>query len=189
MDTPYINTTLETDILLYPHQMDNNLYKHIKNNLKEKIEGKCYSKYGYIVKIYEITDYSNGIIVPEDLTGVATFHVKFTCKLCRPIENQVIICKYIKNKPDICFQNGPIEIIVGNRGVGDKFFVDNKTNKLLYKLENNQTKEINIGDYVKATVYNIVFSNKSTNILSIGTLTDIATDDEIKKMFQDELLE
>jgi len=36
--SPYVNTEFHTRISLLPHQMNNEIYIHLKNNLKKKIE-------------------------------------------------------------------------------------------------------------------------------------------------------
>ena len=48
IQSPYINTHLHATIGLYPSQFDNDIYKHLKNNLIRKLQGKCYKHYGYI---------------------------------------------------------------------------------------------------------------------------------------------
>ena len=66
VQSPYINTTLVCPIMLYPNQMDNKLYLHLKTNLSNKLLGKCYKNYGYISKIYKINEISEGNIEDED---------------------------------------------------------------------------------------------------------------------------
>ena len=54
LHNPSTNTTLVCPIMLYPNQMDNKMHIHIKSNLINKLEKKCYKNYGYINKIFSI---------------------------------------------------------------------------------------------------------------------------------------
>ena len=74
--SPYIDTELYTRIKLYSHQMNNDIYINLKNNLKKKIEKKCI-KNGYVTRVYKINDYKSGIICPENLDSCGIFDIKF----------------------------------------------------------------------------------------------------------------
>ena len=54
LHNPYKKTILSTPIMISPDQMDNKMYIHVKANLINKLENKCYENYGYIEKIYNI---------------------------------------------------------------------------------------------------------------------------------------
>ncbi len=56
--------------------MNNKIYINLKNNLQE-ISGKCFSKYGFIVKIIEILKYSDGVIEAENIESSALFDLEF----------------------------------------------------------------------------------------------------------------
>lgn len=184
---PYINTELMTSVTIHPRQMDNNIYKHLKENLVSKLEGKCYNKYGYISKVFKILKYSKGIIVPENPTASALFDVKFSCKLCRPIKKRVIVCKIQKiTKMFFNASNGPITVIVTMDRLNSKnFFFDQKLNKLFVK-DTNGSKEILAGSYVKILLENVTFNDMDKIIMAIGNLQSLATHEEIKESFDNE---
>lgn len=184
---PYINTELTTTITIHPRQMDNNIYKNLKENLIKKLEGRCYSRYGYISKIYKITDYTKGKIIPENPVASAVFGVKFSCKLCHPIKKRSIICKIQKiTKMFINASNGPITcIITMDRINSNTFIFDNKTSKLYYK-NGEVTKEILPGSYIKVGIENLTFNDMDKIIMTMGNLQSIATDSEIKESFNNE---
>jgi DNA-directed RNA polymerase subunit E'/Rpb7 len=184
---PYINTELTSTVNIHPRQMDNNIYKNLKENLVNKLEGRCYSKYGYISKIFKILDYTKGRIIPENPIASALFGVKFSCKLCHPIKKRIIVCKIQKiTKLFINASNGPITIIITMDRLNNKsFFFDQKVNKLFHKVEDT-TKEIIPGSYVKVLIENLTFNDMDKIIMAIGNLQNIATNEEIKKSFDEE---
>src|SRR5580700_5186757 len=131
MTSPYINTILYTNLMLRPAQFSNNIYKSLKSNLINNLEGKCYKNYGLIVKIFEIMKYDNGIIQPENPTAGALYDVRFSCRLCIPLKKKQIICEVDRmNEILIGLKNGPIIIIIVINGMINKntFIVDQNRN-------------------------------------------------------------
>ena len=175
--SPYINTTLTCPVILYPNQLDNKIYLNLKTNLTNKLLGKCYKDYGFISKIYKIDEYSDGVVEPEDPSCSTKFIVKFSCKLCIPPKNKEIIFKIDRmNKVLISGENGPLKTIITNEKINkDKFFIDNNRN-IRYK-ENSSVLVPDI--YVKVLILSYSFNEYSTNILVIGFLQDIASEEEI----------
>jgi DNA-directed RNA polymerase subunit E'/Rpb7 len=184
---PYINTELTTTITIHPRQMDNNIYKNLKDNLIKKVEGRCYSRYGYISKVYKILEYSKGRIIPENPTASVIFGVKFSCKLCHPIKKRSIICKIQKiTKMFINASNGPITCIITiDRLNNNTFIFDNKTGKLFAKTGENY-KEVLPGTYIKVIIENLTFNDMDKIIMTMGSIQAIPTDEEIKQSFNNE---
>ena len=188
MSGPYITTVLSSVVSLNPKQMDNNIYKHLKENLIKKLEGKCFSKYGYVSKIYEILEKSKGRIIQENPMAAATFDVKFSCRLCHPIKKQQLICKIQKiNKLFINASNGPITVIITmNRINSQVFYQDPKTNKLMARVNEGKSIEVTADKYIKVTIESTTFNDMDTIIMAMGELINLATDDEVKKRFEEE---
>lgn len=183
---PYINTKLSATVGLRPDQMDNKFYIYLKENLKKKLEGKCYLDNGYIEKIYRITNHDSGIIDGENLHGSAKFKVDFALKLCRPLARTNIIGKVMKvNKALLAIENGPIVILItGKRYNKDIFFTDNN-NSLRYKLADDKSEILKTGTYVIVNIESIVFYHGDEKIIVIGYLQNIATDTQVKKYHDD----
>jgi len=182
--SPYINTTLISNVMLNPNQMDNKIYLHLKSNLNNKLVGKCYLNYGFITNIYKLEEISEGIIEAEDPSCSAKIVVKFSCRLCFPPKNKYIICKIDRmNKALISAINGPIKVIITQDKINkEQFFSDAERNILIKK-----TKEIlSPNMIVKILILSSTFGNYDTSILSIGYLQDLATSDEIKLYNEDE---
>lgn len=177
--SPYINTTLISPVMLYPNQMDNKIYFHLKNNLTNKLTGECYKNYGYISKIYKIDELSDGIIEPEDPTCSAKIIVKFSCKLCIPINTKELICKIDRiNKVLISAINGPIKCIITIDKINkEKFFTDMNRN-----IRNKGSSEVLVPNiYVRILVLNSSFSDHDKTIVVIGYLQDLANELEISE--------
>lgn len=189
LHNPYKKTILSTPIMLSPDQMDNKMYIHLKANLKNKLENKCYENYGYIDEIYNIEEISDGIIEPEDTSCSAKMEIKFSCNLFLPIVGKEIICKIKKmNKALIMGVNGPIEAVITTDKINkENFFPDVNRN-----IRVKGTSEIVVPNmYIRVLVISKLYSNYDKNILVIGFLQNIATQKEINDYFEknnDEIL-
>jgi DNA-directed RNA polymerase subunit E'/Rpb7 len=187
INNPYINTYLNTTVRILPSQMDNNIRKHIKNNLEKEHINKCFLDYGYVSKIVEIVPNYDAEIVAEDPLSCALFQVKFLCELCRPLLNSTIICRTGGvTPPIILLVNGPLDIIIKtSQNINKNVFVFNqKLNTWTAKKESaEQNKYIVVkeGMLMKVKIINKKIINKSERILCIGYLENIATEEEIRQ--------
>lgn len=189
LHNPYKKTILSTPIMLSPDQMDNKMYIHLKANLKNKLENKCYENYGYIDEIYNIEEISDGIIEPEDTSCSAKMEIKFSCNLFLPIVGKEIICKIKKmNKALIMGVNGPIEAVITTDKINKENFFSDVNRNIRVK----GTSEIVVPNmYIRVLVISKLYSNYDKNILVIGFLQNIATQKEINDYFEknnDEIL-
>jgi len=179
LHNPYKKTVLSTPIMISPDQMDNKMYIHLKSNLINKLQNKCYENYGYIDKIYNIEEISDGVIEPEDPTCSAKMIVRFSCNLFLPIVGKEIICKIDRmNKALIMGVMGPaIKVIIS----ADKINKDNFFSDVNRNIRVKGTSEVVLpGMYLRVLVLSKSFSNYDKNILVIGYLQDIATQKEIE---------
>jgi len=205
MEIPYVNTYLTTKISLFANQMDNDIYKHLKENLIKKLQGKCYKSYGYISKIYKIDQILGNNIIPEDPSASVIYNVKFSCKLCKPLKNTTIIAEINKiNKNIIFLTDGPIHIMIfeGNGHVNENNFVyDDKIGYWLAKLgdtldvsgldigqspisKRDKGMKVTSGSYVKIKVIETRAENNSTRILVVGIMDSLASDKEVKELIK-----
>ena len=184
---PYINTYLNTTVRIMPSQMDNNIKKHIKNNLEKEHINKCFLDYGYISKILEIVPNYDAEIVAEDPLSCALFQVKFLCELCRPLLNSTVICRTQGvTPPIILLVNGPLDIIIKtSQNINKNAFVFNqKINTWTIKKESGEQNKyivVKEGMLMKVKIINKKIINKSERILCIGYLENIASEEEIKQ--------
>lgn len=174
---------LQTKVLLYPYQMNNDLYINLKKNLKDKIEGKC-AENCYIIKVYKIIDYPNGIIEPENFTGSAVYNVRYMAKKCVIVKGIHIIAKITSYQPNAKFaiaQFGPIANIViqkNERDINAKNFSINNDRNLVHWKTN---RKLAIDDFIKVQIRAVKFYKDDTVINCIGYLDNLATPDEIER--------
>ena len=193
LSSPYVTTLLTSTINLNPRQMNNQIYKNLKDNLIKKVEGKCFKSYGFVSKIYEIKEYNQGLIVAENPLAAASFNIKFSCRLCNPLRNKQIVCKVMKiiNGMFINSQNGPITAIITITRINNElFYKDQKTNKLMAKASSggsgDKPFEITPGTYIIVNIENRTFNDMDTIIMAIGELSRLATKEEIENSFKEE---
>ena len=109
---PYFNIELSTTTLIRAHQMNNDIYKHLKANIEKQLLGKCYNSYGYISKIYKIIKYECIGMQAEDPTCSAQYKVNFHCKLCRPLINSHVLLTVTDiNKDIVNLSYGPVTML------------------------------------------------------------------------------
>ena len=179
--SPYKNIEQYTRIIIEPHQMNSDIRNHMKYNLKKKIEKKC-NKNGYVDEIYRITNYSDGYMIPENLSGNAIYDVAYHCKLCFPIENSIIIGQVkVINQELIVAINGPIMIFIPRENIDSKYWINNIDN-FIHKEKSNI--KLNIGDYVCVQIINKRINQFDTQIKTIGKLLDLPTDKQVEKYFE-----
>jgi DNA-directed RNA polymerase subunit E'/Rpb7 len=177
---PYFNTSLFTSVTLHPRQMKNDIYKHLKNNLVEKLQGKCYKGYGFVSKIHEIEERTDGYLIKEDPTGSAKYNVRFSCKLCRPLKGSVVVCEVIAiNKNVVYLMNGPIYMLVYEGQINSTNFIyDDKRNIWIAYVSNGKGVPVLQGSFVNTKISDIRIEDKSDKIQVFGTLESIATKEE-----------
>jgi len=187
MSSPYINTRLYSKVTIVPNQMNNDIYSHMKSNLIKKLEGKCYRNYGFITKIYEILDRSDGIMEPENPMSSAVYKVKFSCRLCMPLKDKYIICKVERTIPMLTsLSNGPIRIIVTNDRINKDNFMIGKAGILVKTVSGNRS--LDPGDHVKVRIDSRKFNDSDTIIMCMGVLESMATVEESTHFSSDEYL-
>ena len=184
LSSPYIDTELYSRILIRPHQINNDIYINLKNNLKKKIEKKC-NKYGFITKIYKILDFSEGEVVPENFDSSIVFNVKFSCRICLPVADSNIICKIdLLNKSLIKASNGPIVCIIGINYINKNNFLMNSKGDLVY---NNTNQIVKANDYIIVNIKGTNFFPGDERIVILGGLLNIPSNEEIKLYFNENL--
>jgi len=170
--TPFIETKVTKKVALEPFELSNEILYNLTNKLKI-LEKKCH-KFGYLVRVNKVIEHSDGIIIPEDLMCKTTFSVTFTCIVCDPQEETVIIAKVKKlDQTMISSEVGPIVIVTPvNRLTKDFKVVDER-------LIHEPTKEeISKGSYVKVKVLAKRYFTDSTYIKVVGVIVGLSSDEE-----------
>jgi len=179
----YIDLKLHDIVIALPWQLNNELYLHLKQNLRYKIEKKNID-IGYICKVTDIVDYKDGYLLPEDFTGNGTFKVTYNAKVCVVIPNTQIICK-INNMVTqlITARNGPVVVIIKQIDINQNLFKINNTGNIVYI---KTGKQLDSNDHIKITVKSRKILNNDVHINVVGFLEDIVTSDVASEyMFKD----
>jgi DNA-directed RNA polymerase subunit E'/Rpb7 len=151
--------------------------------------GRCFSNYGYIVKIIEIVNYKDGIIEAENTESSAIFDLEFSCRICAPLKNTLIICEIDRvNKLLITAVNGPILIVITNDRINSNIFFKDNNNNIRYK-KNGQSLMLQPHDFIKITLQTIQFFDGDEKIKAIGFMEDLANETEKKKYYEDQYVE
>lgn len=176
--SPYRNIKQHTCIALEPHQLNSDIINNLKSNVKDKIENKC-NKNGFIIEVYRIMEYSDGIMHPENLNGAPIYNITYQCKMCCPVENTIII-GFIKviNQELVFAENGPIIIFIpkGNIDSNEWDIPDQYMHKKTHKRLMN-------GNYVKIEIVDKRINENDTQIKTIGRLIDFATEQEVETYY------
>ena len=176
--SPYKNIKQYTKILLKPHQMNSDIKNNLKVNLREKVEKKC-NKNGFVDEIFRIEKYPNGYLPPENLSGNVVFNIEYSCRLCLPIENSIIIAQIQVISPELILaKNGPIFIFIPRDKISTNIY--NVTNDFVH-IESK--KKLSAKQYIKVLILNKKINNGDTQINAIGRLLDLPSEKEITKYF------
>lgn len=185
MSSPYINTKLYTTVTLLPNQMNNDMYAHMKSNMINRLEGKCYRNYGFINKIYEILERGDGNIEPENPMAAAIYNVKFACRICMPLKNKHIVCKVERIIPMLTsLSNGPIRVIITNDRINKDIFMVGKNGILVKQVTG--TKPLQAGDHVLVRIDSRKYNNRDNIIMCMGVLDSMATEQQSQRFASDE---
>lgn len=167
---------------LLPWQMDSNLYTHLKRNIEKRIIGKC-NNIGQFTKVEKLLEYDENDINIENFTANAEYSVKYLATLCIPLPNTEVILQVNKT---IC-EHGNYLANVGNIAIicilsvkNNSHFLSMKNSKIyIPKYE----KYLEVKDYVKVLIKNKRNDPGDKKIAIIGTIVDIATEEEIKNYY------
>jgi DNA-directed RNA polymerase subunit E'/Rpb7 len=181
--------------------MNNNIRNHIKDNLIKKVTNKCFSSYGYVVQVHDISYGQDAKIIPEDPSASAIYNVKFLCTLCHPLNNSMIV-GHIKgiNQMVIQVTNGPLDILINTiRSInGTVFKFNNKFRVWTAQRESDKEDStedggkkfiiLKPGTHVKVKILSKKIIDKSERILCLGYLDGVATEEETIQSMKDSFI-
>ena len=182
--SPYKDTEQYTEVQVLPHLMNSDIISNMEMILKQKVEKKC-NKYGYIFKVYNISDYQEGYLVNEHFLGAANFKVTYNCRMCLPIENTIIICIiHSVNSELIIAKNGPIIIFIPKTNINTNIWEISNNIKHIEKQD-----LLTPNNYVKVIIDKKKINQNDTQIKCMGILHEFATDDEKEKYYGHDIKE
>jgi DNA-directed RNA polymerase subunit E'/Rpb7 len=181
--SPYKNIKQHTKIKLEPYHMNSDIRNHMKLVLKKKVEKKC-NKNGFIDEVFKILEFSDGILIPENLDGSAIYNIAYHCRICIPIENTIIIVTIKMVNPDLIVAiNGPMLI----------FIPKNNVDTIIWDIPENYNhrktnKKLVIGNFVKIQITNKRINQGDSQIKIMGNLQDFATNEEVEKYYGSKII-
>lgn len=176
--SPYKNLVQYTKIQLQPYQLNSDIENNMELVLQQKVEKKC-NKYGFVDKIYRISEYNEGYMRRENLSGVVNYDVTYDCRICLPIENTILIAKIAAiNQELVMLTNGPIVIFVPKVNIDTNIW--NISSIFTRKKDN---KELEKNNLIKISILKVKVNQNDTQIKCIGKLMDFASEDEIEKYY------
>ena len=181
--SPYKNIKQHTKIKLEPYHMNSDIRNHMKLVLKKKVEKKC-NKNGFIDEVFKILEFSDGVMIAENLDGSAIYNITYHCKICIPIENTIIIGTVKMVNPDlIVVINGPMLIFIPKNNVNTNIWdiPDNYNHK-------KSNIKLVIGSFVKIQITDKRINQGDSQIKIMGNLQDFASDDEVEKYYGSKII-
>jgi DNA-directed RNA polymerase subunit E'/Rpb7 len=183
MKGPYFITTLNADVRIHPSQMNNNIMDNIKRTLERNYSSKCYDNFGYVDKIYDVSDdIKGGIIRAEDNTASSVHRVSFTCRICNPIKKSTIMGRITGiNNMIIIAENGPLKFIIGESNINHDNIQFKKS--AYYPVSSKGeliNKPIRKDTYVMIQVMNKKIVKGKTKIIVFGRLESVVLDDNVE---------
>jgi DNA-directed RNA polymerase subunit E'/Rpb7 len=177
--SPYKNVYQFTKIGLKPYMLNSDIKNNMLMVLSKKIENKCNNN-GFIETVYDIVEYGDGYMIPENLSGDVIYNVNYHCKICIPIENTVIIAKVNAVNPELIIaENGPIIIFIPKININTNIW-EIVNNNFINK---NTKKELKQNDFVKILILKKKINQGDIKIKCIGSVIDFTTKDEINKYY------
>jgi DNA-directed RNA polymerase subunit E'/Rpb7 len=178
LSSPYRNIIQNTNISIEPYYMNSDIRNNMKIVLKKKVEKKC-NENGYIDEVYRITNYKDGNLISENLSGNAIFNVSYHCKICIPIENTIIIgqVKVINQEVIVCM-NGPVMIFITKNNIDSNIWEISEG-----YLHKEKKDKLSIGQYIKIHIINKNINQGDIQVKAIGILLDYPTTEELNKYY------
>ena len=181
--SPYKNIKQHTKIKLEPYHMNSDIRNHMKLVLKKKVEKKC-NKNGFIDEVFKILEFSDGIMIPENLDGSAIYNISYHCRICIPIENTTIIGTVkMVNSDLIVVINGPMLIFIPKNNVDTNIW-DIPEN---YNHKKSNIKLV-IGSFVKIQITDKRINQGDSQIKIMGNLQDFASNEEVEKYYGSKII-
>ena len=129
------------DIIVSPADLSKDLKKIIRAKLLEKMTGACNPRYGYYIKIINIPDAKNGLVMEG--SGDIIFKVVYTVVLMRPFKGEIcdgIICKVLE-EGGVHVKVGPMKVFISNDDIKEKFIFDKNNNCYVNEKNNIELRE------------------------------------------------
>ncbi len=157
------------DVIITPSDLSKDLKKIIRIKLIDQVTGTCNEKYGYFIKVINIGEIKNGIIMEG--TGDIIFKMSYQVAVLRPFKDEVcdgIIEKILPVEGGIHVRVGPMLVYIANEDIPNKYQLDDKNN--VYINNDDEGDILKEGEKVRFKYKEIQFA--ITDFKPIGTMID-----------------
>ncbi|CAG8603135.1 9299_t:CDS:10 [Paraglomus brasilianum] len=152
---------------LHPSYFGPDMHENLKNRLYVDVEGTCTGRYGYIIAVVKIENYSQGKVLPS--LGLAEFTITYMAIVFKPFRGEVVdgtVTQVIKM--GFFADVGPLQVFVSNHLIPSEYTFDPHANPPAYIGEDQPT--IERGSCVRMKIVGTRFD--ATDIFAIGTIKD-----------------
>ena len=182
LHNPFMSHEYQIIVKLHPHQMNSDLYMHLKHNIEKRVVGKC-NNVGLITKVEKLLKYDDNEINIEDFSADAEYSVDYVATICIPMKDTEVI---LQVKKTIC-ELGNYLISASNGALTCVLAVKNNTHFLSMKNSkvyiSNYDKYLEIGDFIKVLIINKRSDPGDHVIQIIGKIVDLSSEDEVKNNY------
>ena len=142
------------DVIVSPADLSKDLKKIITVKLLEQVIGNCNLKYGYFIKISNIGDIKNGLIMEG--SGDIIFNITYKVVLMRPFKGEICegIIDKIFEEGGIHVKVGPMVVLIPKDELKTSYILDKRN--LTYNDEKNNI-EFKVGSKVRFRYRDIQF--------------------------------
>jgi len=159
----------QESLALAPRYFGKSIEKHILEQLRRKVEGKCSGRFGFTIIVAALTKIEKGKL-HED-SGFAHFPVTYHALVFRPFKNEILPAKVTAiNNSGFFAQAGPLEIFVSKMLMPDDLKFDSSKDGLPTYYSETEEVRIEVSSLVRVKIVGIRLS--ADNIITIGTIKE-----------------
>jgi DNA-directed RNA polymerase subunit E'/Rpb7 len=158
----YHEEILDTNINIYPRDLNGEIDEILELNLRNKVEGICI-KEGYVQPgSVNILSRSNGMMNVANFDGLIMYSIKYKVNICNPREGDIIECTVSDNNKSSVNayysdeETSPLNIFIAKQfHIGDTDFIKLKK-----------------GDNIKVKVVRVDYSYLDKEVFVLGKFID-----------------
>ncbi len=172
-------------VRVMPDKFGKDIKESIRESLQEQLEGTLNTSIGMFLSATDISNISEGEILPED--GAIHYTVEFTVLAHVPELNEIVVGEVVDTTEFGAFVRiGPFDAMIHvSQMMEDKVSYNDKTQTFIGK---KSSKKLQKGDFVRSRIVGVSLGKSKTNKISLtmrqpglGTLSEIEKTKKTKK--------
>ncbi|KAL0236158.1 hypothetical protein GEMRC1_002740 [Eukaryota sp. GEM-RC1] len=165
----FYQAAFKYNLNLPPQALTKKLHETLENRLREAIEGKVYSTYGYVLLLLSLDNIGQGRVIPG--TGDVVYPVNFKALVFKPFKNEVLDAGVtVVNDNGVYVLAGPVSLFIGKRSLPPGFVYDPSTSPPAFVSAESGTR-IQQGSELRLRILNTIFSSRNgvVHFNAVGT--------------------